>query len=99
VGCRPALDDAAHHLDHRRGDVLAHHPRRRRLPLFEHAPVAVEHAPDEVRSHAHAFIREGRVGRDHLGERGLGGAERFLLGSVSGALVKNAPCTVEVVRG
>lgn len=35
-----------------------------------------------------------------VGSRGLGGAvERFVLGSVSSALVKNAPCTVEVVRG
>jgi nucleotide-binding universal stress UspA family protein len=35
-----------------------------------------------------------------VGSRGLGGPfERFVLGSVSDALVKNAPCTVEVVRG
>lgn len=35
-----------------------------------------------------------------VGSRGLGSSfERFLLGSVSSALVKNAPCTVEVVRG
>jgi nucleotide-binding universal stress UspA family protein len=35
-----------------------------------------------------------------VGSRGTGGpVERFVLGSVSSALVKNAPCTVEVVRG
>ena len=35
-----------------------------------------------------------------VGSRGLSGSvERFMLGSVSAALVKNAPCTVEVVRG
>lgn len=35
-----------------------------------------------------------------VGSRGLDGpVERFVLGSVSDALVKNAPCTVEVVRG
>ena len=35
-----------------------------------------------------------------VGSRGLGGpVERFLLGSVSAALVNNAPCSVEVARG
>ena len=35
-----------------------------------------------------------------VGSRGTGGpVERFVFGSVSSALVKNAPCTVEVVRG
>jgi nucleotide-binding universal stress UspA family protein len=33
-----------------------------------------------------------------VGARGLGRVERFLLGSVSSALVTHAPCTVEVVR-
>jgi len=33
-----------------------------------------------------------------VGARGLGRVERFLLGSVSSALVTYAPCTVEVVR-
>jgi nucleotide-binding universal stress UspA family protein len=32
------------------------------------------------------------------GSRGLGAMSRLLLGSVSGALVKHAPCTVEIVR-
>ncbi len=33
-----------------------------------------------------------------VGARGLGLVDRFVLGSVSGAMVSHAPCTVEVVR-
>jgi nucleotide-binding universal stress UspA family protein len=33
-----------------------------------------------------------------VGSRGLAGIERFLLGSVSGAVSAHAPCTVEVIR-
>lgn len=33
-----------------------------------------------------------------LGSRGLGGLDRFFLGSVSQAVVQHAPCSVEVVR-
>ncbi|HLL76237.1 MAG TPA: universal stress protein [Pyrinomonadaceae bacterium] len=63
--------------------------------------------------HVTCKIREGgakgvileeavRLGADciFVGSRGLSGrVERFLLGSVSDALVKGAPCSVEVVRG
>lgn len=33
-----------------------------------------------------------------IGSRGLGALDRFLLGSVSSAVVHHAPCSVEVVR-
>jgi nucleotide-binding universal stress UspA family protein len=48
-----------------------------------------------------ALIKEARNWNANtivVGARGLGRVERFLLGSVSSALVTYAPCTVEVVR-
>lgn len=48
-----------------------------------------------------AILREAREwGADciFLGSRGLGGLERFLLGSVSTSVAMHAPCTVEIVR-
>jgi nucleotide-binding universal stress UspA family protein len=34
-----------------------------------------------------------------IGSRGLNAVDRFLLGSVSGAVAAKAPCSVEVIRG
>jgi nucleotide-binding universal stress UspA family protein len=82
--------------ERRRCAGVAEHSVRKLAHAGLEASFAVEDsAPEEI------LIRQARTwNADAIfaGARGLGLVDRFVLGSVSSALVAHAPCTVEVVR-
>jgi len=63
---------------------------RVRGEITENVPSVVEAIAD--------YAQEWRVDLIVVGTRGLSGFKKLLLGSVSGALVSHAPCSVLVIR-
>jgi nucleotide-binding universal stress UspA family protein len=75
-------------------DRLQQSQSERETPLEISSVLLLGHAEEEL-------IREAKRWGAHLivaGSHGLSGWKRFLLGSVSQALIAHAPCSVEVVR-
>ena len=89
-----ALPDGAEGLEERQHEL--EDARRRLAELGRDAEfVAVEGAPADV------LVEEAeRRGADLIvvGRRGLTGAERFVMGSVSSKVARTAPCSVLIVR-
>lgn len=53
----------------------------------------------EARNAILKVASEWHADRVVVGSRGRGGLQRFMLGSVSLAMARHAPCSVEIVRG
>ncbi|HVS04148.1 MAG TPA: universal stress protein [Thermoanaerobaculia bacterium] len=91
---RARLDEQVHRLG-ARVEELAGTPRRHAadspIPLV--TAVAIGHAPTEILAAAAADVSDLIV----MGTHGSSGYERFLLGSVTAAVVRQAPCNVLVV--
>jgi nucleotide-binding universal stress UspA family protein len=66
----------------------------REAPLEITSEIIIGHPSEEILDQAEQWKADLIV----VGSRGLGGFKRFLLGSVSQAVVQHAKCSVEIVR-
>src|SRR6185503_4256123 len=61
--------DAAHHRNHRQGNVFIHHLESSSLPLFQCRTITIENFANQVRLNANTFVWKRRIRRYHLIER------------------------------
>jgi universal stress protein A len=88
VKSRQEADEARRELDRWVGDAAAIAPGRVRGELLSGEP-----ATEIIR-----FLRNGRFDLVAMGTHGRKGVERLVLGSVTERVVREAPCSVLVVR-
>ena len=55
---RSAINHAAHHIDHRQGDIFTSYLRALSLVLLQQAAVTVIYLTDEMGRHSNALIRK-----------------------------------------